>query len=273
MFARMKYGLIPVLLLVAGCRQESLYTGLAERDVNEMAAVLLQAGIPVERTRNTEGKYDLSISDSRYFAEAVTLLNDRGLPRKEFEDFGKVFKGDSLVSTPTEIKARYMYALTQQLERTLSEIGGVITARVQVVMPDSDPITRQRTPAGASVVITHDPALSPNALVPKVKQIVASSVDGLTYDGVSVTLFVKPRPGLGNADAERMSGMAVAPVKNTAATGSGASAGMWISKLGLPMVLTLIFGLLWLKLNAAKPRRKVVRTPVKKGRALDARKF
>ena len=234
------------VLFLAACRQETLYTNLAERDANEITAVLLRAGIPATRAKNIDGKYDVSLGDSRYLAEAVTLLSDRGLPRKEFDDFGKVFKGDALVSTPTEIKARYVYALTQQLERTLSEIGGVITARVQVVMPESDPISRQRTPAGASVVITHDPELSPSALIPKVKQIVASSVDGLTYDAVSVTLFVKPVP---RAEAAAQQAKAAAGIASSAAASKRAP-----SKAVL-VVGALVVAWLWLLLSKRTPRK------------------
>ncbi len=191
-------------VLLTACNEETLYTGLKEREVNEMAAVLMKAGIAANRIKNLTGNtYDLQLADKRYFSDAVALLNDRGYPRKEYDDFGKVFKGDGLVSTPTEIKARYIYAVTQQLERTLTEIGGVLNARVNVVMPESDPVTRQRLPATASVVVTHDASLSGNALIPKIKQIVAASVDGLSYDGVSVMMFARqlkaPEPEAGSA--------------------------------------------------------------------------
>jgi len=52
-----------------------------------------------------------------------------------------------------------IYALSEELSRTVSEIDGVISARVHVVLPENDPLRRDLVPSSASVFIRHDSSL------------------------------------------------------------------------------------------------------------------
>jgi type III secretion protein J len=68
----------------------------------------------------------------------------------------------------------------------VSEIDGVVSARVHVVLPDNDPLQRNAVPASASVFIRHEPSLDINTLIPQIKTLVANGIAGLTYEKVSV---------------------------------------------------------------------------------------
>ena len=57
-----------------------------------------------------------------------------------------------------------IYALSEELSRTVSEIDGVISARVHVVLPENDPLRRDLVPSSASVFIRHDTSLPVNDL-------------------------------------------------------------------------------------------------------------
>lgn len=85
-----------------------------------------------------------------------------------------------------------IFALSQELSETVSEIDGVLSARVHLVLPDNDPLRQQLVPSSASVFIRHRASVPVNDLVPQVKLLVANGVAGLSYDKVSVILVPVP---------------------------------------------------------------------------------
>jgi len=173
-------------LLLSACEAE-LYNNLDQRQANEMVATLQQRGIPAQRVAVKGGQYTVVVDKGR-FAESTTILKDAGLPRQEFQTMGQVFKKDGLVSSPTQERAQMIFALSQELSRTVSEIDGVLSARVHLVLPENDPLRQQLVPSSASVFIRHRSNAPVGNLVPQVKMLVANGVAGLSYDKVSVVL-------------------------------------------------------------------------------------
>jgi type III secretion protein J len=171
---------------LAGCNVE-LYTDLDQKQANEIIATLFRQGIPAERVTIKGGKYTVNVDESR-FAEAVNILNENGLPRQQFATMGEVFRKDSLVSSPVQERAQMIYALSQELARTVSDIDGVLSSRVHLVLPENDPLRQQLVPSSASVFIRHQANIGLSDLVPQVKMLVANGVAGLSYDKVSVVL-------------------------------------------------------------------------------------
>ena len=179
-------------LLLSACETE-LYNGLDQRQANEMVATLQQHGIAAQRVAVKGGQYTVVVDKSR-FAESVSILKDAGLPKQEFQNMGQVFKKDGLVSSPTQERAQMIFALSEELSRTVSEIDGVLSARVQLALPENDPLRQQLVPSSASVLIRHRSNIPVGNLVPQVKMLVANGVAGLTYDKVSVVLIpVEPQ--------------------------------------------------------------------------------
>lgn len=182
------------LLLLAGCKTE-LYSALPEQEANEMIALLMQRNIAAEKMVAKDGT-DTVMVDKARFADAVTTLRDAGFPRKRFESMGDVFKAGGLVASPMQERARFLYALGQELSGTISQIDGVLSARVSVVLPEDDILDRSPTPSSASVFVRFDASSNVDKLVPQIKMLVADSVQGLSYDRVSVVLVPAVRPVL-----------------------------------------------------------------------------
>jgi type III secretion protein J len=202
--------MLGLLLAVGGCKAD-LYSRLAEREANLIIATLLRNGIAADRLEAKDGSNTVRVEQER-FADAVTLLNAAGLPRAKFETMGDIFSNNGLVSSPTEERARFIHALNQELARTVTEIDGVISARVHVVLPKNDPLRHDQAPSAASVFIKHDARAEVTSLLPQIKTLIANSVEGLTYDKVAV-VFVR-------GDAKAVELAPTATIETTASLGT-----------------------------------------------------
>lgn len=191
-------------LVLQACNSE-LYTNLSEREANEMVAVLLERGISADRISQKDGQMTVVVDQSR-FAEAVKLLKENGLPKDHFANMGEIFKRDGLVASPLQERAQMIYALSEELSRTVSEIDGVLSARVHVVLPENDPLRHKLVPSSASVFIRHEAALQINDLIPQIKTLISNSIAGLSYENVSVVpVAAPPRRPQSNAEAVPLS--------------------------------------------------------------------
>jgi type III secretion protein J len=212
-------------LLLSACETE-LYNNLDQRQANEIVASLQQRGIPAQRGAVKGGTYTVVVDKGR-FAESITILKDAGLPRQEFQTMGQVFKKDGLVSSPTQERAQMIFALSQELSRTVSEIDGVLSARVHLVLPENDPLRQQLVPSSASVFIRHRSNARVGNLVPQVKMLVANGIAGLAYDKVSVILVpVDSQAPTQAQDLEMVSFF-----------------GMWMHRDNLAQAMWMFFGL------------------------------
>ncbi|MEM8797501.1 MAG: type III secretion inner membrane ring lipoprotein SctJ [Pseudomonadota bacterium] len=179
---------ILIVTTVSACK-ENLYTGLSEREANEMLAILMSQGIEAGRTVEKDETNTILVEKSA-IPKAVDVLNKAGYPKQQFTNMGEVFQGNGFILSPTEERARFIFAMSEELSRTISDIDGVLTARIHVVLPRNNPLKRDTTPSSASVFIRHSSKADLDGLLPKIKMLVASSIEGLTYDKVSVVMTI-----------------------------------------------------------------------------------
>lgn len=183
-----RYFILIAVILLSACNEMTLYKNLEEKEANLMTAVLLRENIDTQRMLNPDGTYDLILTDKTYFPEAMDVLAMRGFPRKTYDSLCTIFKGEGMVSTPLEQRARYTCAKAQELSGSLMELDGIIMARVHLVLSETDAISRKVKPASASVMIKYKEGMDVDTLIPRIKQMVSFGVESLPYQNVSVML-------------------------------------------------------------------------------------
>ncbi len=239
--------MLAALALVLGACKTDLYTKLSEREANEMVALLLDKGIAASRVGAKDGTSSVQVEDGR-FAQAVEVLKAGGYPRQSFTNMGEVFKGGGLIASPTEERARYVYALSEELSKTISSIDGVLSARIHVVLPKNDLLKQDATPSSASVFIRHDQDAPLKTLLPQIKMLVANSIEGLSYEKVSVVFVPVDRAQSAGA------GITAAPVR---AAGPGEGLDPVVAGIGgAGGALALAGGGYWLMRRRRKPARR-----------------
>lgn len=165
-------------LLLGGCGNNTdLFGGLSETDANDVVAKLNDQHIAARKRTEKKGVAIVVSADD--VNRAVRILDAAGLPKKSRTSLGEIFKKEGVISTPLEERARYIYALSQELEATLSQIDGVVVARVHVVLPERIAPGERVQPASAAVFIKHTTALDPDSVQGRILQLVASSLPGM----------------------------------------------------------------------------------------------
>ncbi len=181
--------ILTFILLFCGCEETVvLFNSLDERQANPIMAALQENHISCQKLAGDENTWKLVVKQSD-FAKAVEICQQSGMPQQIYQGVGDVFKKTGMVSSPTEERIRFMDALAQDLSRTISEIDGVISARVHIVLPNNDPFAKNALPSSAAVAIRHRSDCDLEDHIPEIKNLVMNAIEGVDYDKITVTLF------------------------------------------------------------------------------------
>jgi type III secretion protein J len=179
------------VLLTACGRQVDVFSTGTEGEANEVLSALLDADIRANKVTEKSG-VSVTVRDADV-GKALDLLRAQGLPRERFDGLGKTFRKEGLISSPLEERARYIYALSQELADTLSRMDGVVAARVHVVLPEVGNSGDATTRSTAGIFIKHQPGYNLQVLAPQIRELVTHAIPALADDRVSIA-FVPARP-------------------------------------------------------------------------------
>lgn len=193
-FGVRRYFLLSIVACMAACGSKvDLMANISEADANEVLAALSNAGIVATKVSGKEGLVAVR-TEADAVGRAVDLLRSKGLPRERYAGMGDVFKKEGLISSPTEERARYIYALTQELRGTIALIDGVLAARVHVVLPERGVAGDTALPSSAAVFVKYQEGYYVAAVQPQIRKLVVNSIPGLTPDKVSIVLVAAQAP-------------------------------------------------------------------------------
>ena len=191
----------------------TLYSGLRAADAQSLASRLAAKNIPYEIS--PDGASVLVPSDKLDAARLETAA--QGLPRNARLGF-ELFDTPNWAGSDFSEKVNYQRALEGELERTLQTLGEVDAVRVHLVLPRESLFTEQEHESKAAVIVkTRGGTLSKEAQQ-AIPQLVASAVDGLRPENVTVvdadtaTPFLSRRGPSGRASYDSDEELAAAAV-------------------------------------------------------------
>lgn len=192
--------LIALLFLTTACESRKIIVNaLDEKEANEIVVFLSARGldatkVKLEAAGGGGGQkmvlFDISVPEEQA-NEAMSLLNQSGLPRRRGQNLLGLFSNVGLVPSEMQDKIRYQAGLAEQIASTIRKIDGILDAEVQISFPEEDPLNpkgEKKQKITASVYVKHSGVLDdPNThLVTKIKRLVAASITGLDFDDVTV---------------------------------------------------------------------------------------
>ncbi len=169
------------VVLLGGGKNVVLYSGLKPQDAQGMASRLAAKNIPYEIS--PDGGSLLVPSEKLDAARLETAA--QGLPRNARLGF-ELFDTPNWAGSDFSEKVNYQRALEGELERTLQTLNEVEAVRVHLVLPRESLFIEQEHVSKAAVIVkTHGGTLSREAQQ-AIPQLVASAVDGLQPENVTV---------------------------------------------------------------------------------------
>lgn len=177
---------------------KTIVNSLDEKEANEIIVFLQSKGIDAAKMQSAEGGggggakvilWDIQVPAEKSM-EAMSLLNQSGLPRRRGQNLLGIFSNTGLVPSELQEQIRYQAGLAEQIASTIRKIDGVLDAEVQISFPKEDPLNpgKSKQKITSSVYVKHSGVLDdPNShLLTKIKRLVAASITGLDYDDVTV---------------------------------------------------------------------------------------
>src|SRR6201993_922662 len=172
-----------------------LYSGLRSEEAQNLASRLAAKNIPHQIS--TDGG-SLLVPDDKLDASRLETAA-AGLPRSARLGF-ELFDTPNWAGSDFTEKVNYQRALEGELERTLATLSDVEAVRVHLVMPQESLFTEQEHAAKAAVILkTRSGRLSEQAQL-AIPQLVASAVDRLRPENVTVVDADRNTPLLNGRD-------------------------------------------------------------------------
>lgn len=161
-----------------------LYSQMNTKDSGEVVEALQRQNIPFKLDENS----GLVLVDAGKVHEARIRLAGEGLPSGGTTGFASLLDKDSVFGTSQFIeRARYIHALEGELEKTISSIDHIKSARVHLAVPKQTAFIKDKKEPSASVFLDiYGGYRLESEQVSSITHLVASSIQGLSADHVTV---------------------------------------------------------------------------------------
>ncbi|MCL1076960.1 EscJ/YscJ/HrcJ family type III secretion inner membrane ring protein [Parashewanella spongiae] len=186
---KLRFSILAILLLLLTACKVELYRDLPQDEANHMVALLRLNNIDASNDIDPKTGMATLMIDENKFINAVALLRQNGFPKPKYMSIEDLFPSGQLVTSPAQEDAKISYLKEQQLERTLSNLEGVISARVSIAESTQSDEFQVKEEKSASVYIKYSPQANLTTQENQIKSLIQNAVPGLSYD--RITLFIQ----------------------------------------------------------------------------------
>lgn len=173
---------VATLWWVFGGSQQLLFGNLRQSDAAEIVEALNEWKVPHEII---DGGAGITVDTGQVHAVRMRLVAE-GVPKGGHVGF-ELFNDSDFGVTEFAQRVNFQRALQGELERTISSLPGVVTARVHLTIRRPGLFVGQAETSKASVAVSLEPGHHLNrAQVGGIRNLVAAAVEGLTLEQVSV---------------------------------------------------------------------------------------
>ena len=172
--------LVAAVVLFTRPGYETLFADLTPADAGQITQRLQEMKVAYRLRDN--GQRILVPRDQVY--ELRNQLAMEGLPKGGTVGY-EIFDQTKLGVTDFERRMQYIRALRGELSRTISQMEGVRSANVEVVLPEERLFAKEASPPTASVVLDTTGQMSANQ-VRAIVHLVSHSVEGLAPENITV---------------------------------------------------------------------------------------
>lgn len=177
-----------------------LFSDMSASDASAVVDQLDADGTPYELA---DGGTTVMVPRNQVYSTRIALSGE-GLPANSEEGGYSILDDQGMSLSEDQQDTNFKRAMEGELAKTVEAIDGVDTAVVHLAIPEKEVFAEEQNPVTASVLVKTRPGVSLDPeQVQAIVNLVASSIDGLNPDNVSVadsTGKVLTSPGGGGAD-------------------------------------------------------------------------
>ncbi len=159
-----------------------LFSGLSSEDASAVVEELDAAGTPYEIT---DGGGTIMVPDDTVYKTRIALSGE-GIPSSSSEGYS-ILDSQGVATSDFKEQTDYKRAMEGELTNTIESLESIDTATVHLALPEKQVFAAEQQPATASVLVKPRRGETlPDDQVQAIVHLVASSVDGLQADKVTV---------------------------------------------------------------------------------------
>jgi type III secretion protein J len=166
---------------------------LDEAEANHVVVALDRAGVGGDKEPDptSEGRFRVVVEKDDA-PRAIAALREEDLPARATPGLLESLGKGQLIPSQLAEHAQLTAGLAGELERTLQDVDGVLSARVHLSLPAPDPLAEGPRPkASASVLLKHRGS-TPPIDADAIKRLVTGAAPGLSPADVAVVMIPRP---------------------------------------------------------------------------------
>src|SRR5918998_3804195 len=199
--------------LAAAPSYTTMRTGLDPAETGKITGALDEAGIGYELQNNGTA---LAVEKSKT-AQAQVALAEGGLGGASRKPGYELLSKQKLGASDFQQRQTYQRALEGELANTIGQIDNVSGADVRLTLPDDELFADEAKPSTAAVLLSGSGTELESAAVRGIANLVASSVEGLKAENVTITdatgRMIWPQSGDTGADGMSIASKTAAEAK------------------------------------------------------------